>query len=303
MGHYVDASVQTLIEGLTRDPAAHPSALRPANKQEPPTDTPTPPDDMAIDKLHFSTGPAISKADMIKVTSPTLLLRRKTRPPMVARISMPENKFQNISFDIENPASPPPTEAILSPLPAVNRLHAGHTPIIPRARSPLPQEESDPPSPVADHPLSGPLFLPPQPGDGAEDAIPLTVLDAELEKLRLEQEREEQEESDPAQPEPMPTQAPTGNSGISHLQPAIDSIDATQHNHPSHAVYNESEVHTHSSSSSTNTRRTSDNSGETGRSSGNSGGTRRSSRDEVEVVDGVRLKKPKMNLGAPLGQA
>ena len=31
-------------------------------------------------------------------------------------------------------------------------------------------------------------------------------------------------------------------------------------------------------------------------------GLRRSSADSVEVVDGVILKKPKMNMGAPLGQ-
>jgi hypothetical protein len=260
---------------------------------------------MAIDKLHLNTGPTISKTDMNNITSPTLLLRRKKRPSMVARISMPKSAFENIRFDVENPASPPPTEAVMSPLPAANRLHAGHTPIIPRARSPLPQDESDPPSPVADQPLSGPLFLPPQPGDGAEDAIPLTVLDAELERLRLEQEREEQAEGAPTQPEPVPIQAPTGDSEPSQLQlqPAVDSIDATQHNHPSQAVYNESEIITHSFTSSTNTRRASDNSGETRRSSDNSGGTRRSSHDEVEVVDGVRLKKPRMNLGAPLGQA
>jgi hypothetical protein len=295
MPHYVDASIQTLIEGLTRDPAVHPSALLP------PADTTTPPDDMAIDKLQLDTVSAVSKPIMNNLTSPTLLLRRKKRPPMVARISMPESAFGNIKFDVENPASPPPTETVLSPLPAANRLHAGHTPIIPCARSPLPRDESDPPTPVEDEALRGPLFLPPQPGDGAEDTIPLTVLDAELEKLRLEQEKETNGESVP-QPS-VPVHDPTPVSELSQSQPAVEPINPPPKDDPTQHSRNTSADIRRSSDTSAAVRPSSVDFEKTRRSSENSAETRRSSADEVEVVDGVILKKPKMNLGAPLGQA
>jgi len=286
MPHYVDASVQTLIEGLTHDSMAHPSALLP------PTNTTTPPDDMAIDKLHLDTAPSISKLNMDNLTSPTLLLRRKKRPPMVTRISMPESVFGNVKFDVENPASPPPTEMVLSPLSAANRLHAGHTPIIPRARSPLPRDESDPPTPVEDEALSGPLFLPPQPGDGAEDTISLHVLDAELERVRLEQEEQEDES---ASPPPVPTNHhPAHGLVSSQPRPAAESAYLP----PIDNVATQG-----SRNNSGDTGPSSDNSVDTLRSSDYSGTTRRSSADEAEVVDGVILKKPKMNLGAPLGKA
>ena len=285
MPHYVDASAQTLIEGLARDPTVHPSALLP------PTDTTTPPDDMAIDKLQIDSTPTISKTNMDSPTSPTLLLRRKKRPSLVARISMPKSIFDKVKFDDEDPASPPPTEAVLSPLPAANRLHAGHTPIIPGARSPLPQEESGPPTPVEDEALRGPLFLPPQPGDGAEDTIPLTALDAELERVRLEQEKEEGEQS--VSPPPAPTDDPNLDPEPSQPLSAVEpsnippSDDSTQ---LERNISNES-------------RGSSDSSDKTGRSTDYSIATRRSSADDAEVFDGVILKKPKMNLGAPLGQA
>lgn len=285
MPHYVDACVQTLIEGLTHDPTVRPSALLP------PTNTTTPPDDMAIDKLHLDTAPAISKSNMDSDQSPTLLLRRKKRPPMVARISMPESAFEHIKFDVEDPASPPPTETVLSPLPAANRLHAGHTPIIPRARSPLPHDARDPPSPVEDESLRGPLFLPPQPGDGTEDTIPLTVLDAELERIRLEQENEKDEEELNAAPPSIPTlDDPVHGSDPDQSQPATEPTDAPLHDGSVQCSRSNSGDITGSSNESEDTRRSSD----------NSGGTRRSS---VEAFDGVILKKPKMNLGAPLGQA
>jgi hypothetical protein len=295
MPHYVDASAQTLIEGLTHNPIAHPSALLP------PTNTTTPPDDMAIDKLHLDTTPSITKTNMETLTSPTLLLRRKKRPPMVARISMPESVFGNVKFDVENPASPPPTETVLSPLPAANRLHAGHTPSIPRARSPLDRDESDPPTPIEDEALRGPLFLPPQPGDGTEDTIPLNALDAELEKVRLEQEKEDAEESVP--PPPMPTnKGSTHGPDPSQFQPAAKPTEPPLYD-PVPGNWNNSEDIRRSSDCSGDTRRSSDNSEKVRRSSDYSSGTRRSSADEVDVVDGVILKKPKMNLGAPLGQA
>lgn len=250
MAHYVDKASQTLIAGLTRDPAARPAALCP------PTDTPTPPDDMAIEKMHLpkEAVPPIKTNVNERNMQPSQLLKRKNRPPMVARISLPASEF-----DPDTPRSPPPTDVVMSPLPAANTLHAGHTPIIPRALSPLPQDEpSGPRTPEQEEALSGPLTLPPQPGDGAEDTIPLSVLDAELEKLRIEQEHED-EQSEPSTSENQDAQAP-------------DPIQSAETEHQ------------RSRKSSEDARR-------------------RPSADEVEAVDGVLLKKPRINFGAPLGQA
>lgn len=247
MVHYVDHSAQTLIQGLTRDPAARPAVLIPQ------ADTTTPPDDMAIDKAHL--GPDLtntfSKASLDdRDSSPLLLLKRKKRPPMVARISLPAP-----DFEADTPRSPPPTGGLFSPLPAANKLHAGHTPIIPRALSPLPADDTSIAStPSEEEVLSGPLTLPPQPGDGAEDTIPLTVLDAQLEKIRKEQEKAEMH-SAPAPP-------------VEHGA-AADPLQCSAVEVPC-------------------TRMTS---------------TDSASSNEVNFVDGVILKPPKMNMGAPLGQA
>lgn len=249
MAHYVDKAVQTHIEGLTRDPDARPAALCP------PTDTTTPPAETVVQKLQLHTGdpPTISKTDPSPDAddtnmSPSQVFSRKNRPRLVARISLPA-----FEFDAETPLSPPPTHAVLSPLPAANKLHAGHTPIIPRALSPIQHYKSSGPStPDQEEGLSGPLTLPPQPGDGAEDTIPLNVLNAELEKLRIEQEMEERQKG--------PTAV------VSDLSPELNRLST--------------------------------------KSSENEGSQRsRKSSDDVVVVDGVILKKPKMNLGAPLGQA
>lgn len=183
-----------------------------------------------------------SKMDVNANVSPTLLLRRKNRPSLVARISLPPSEFA------ESPRSPPPTLAVMSPLPAANTLHAGHTPIFPRSLSPL-QKRDDPSgqsTPEQDESLSGPLTLPPQPGDGTADRIELRVLDAELEKIAKEQDIASR-------------QSPASSSPSLNAQ--ISGLDSRK------------------------------------------GSSRRSSENEVEVVDGVILKKPKMNMGAPLGQA
>ncbi|KAF1961595.1 hypothetical protein CC80DRAFT_531461 [Byssothecium circinans] len=262
MANYVNQSTQTEISGLTRDAALLPAALF----ARPPRDTPTPPEDMmAVDKPQLSAEdtPTITKTNTNNLNeSPTLLLRRKNRPKLEARISMPEV----VRLDAETPRSPPPTEAVMSPLPLQNRLYAGHTPIIPRSMSPLADPEEDDDEIVGetaqtDDALSGPLTLPPQPGDGTEDTIPLSVLDATLERLRLQQEGE------------IPAAAP---------------------NHPGETVERESEsvsrVSTHDSPSS--------------RSRTSPTKLRRQSADaDVLAVDGVLLKKPRINFGAPIGQA
>ncbi|KAF2180718.1 hypothetical protein K469DRAFT_269465 [Zopfia rhizophila CBS 207.26] len=236
---YVDNSAQTIIAGLTKHLSPFPPVLTH-------TSTTTPPDDVP-DKLltKFDTPPMISTTDTDGMTtSPTLLPKRRKRPPLVTRISLP-----GLEVGSEGPRSPPPTDAILSPLPAANVLHAGHTPIVPRALSPLHmQDESGESTPEMEEPLTGPLTLPAVLGDGAADRIELKVLDAELEKIAQEQ----------------------GNS-----------------HHDDNA----------SVSTSQNVER-----GGGGSRKGSTDVRRRSSADEVEVVDGVILKKPKMNLGAPLGQ-
>lgn len=244
--NYVDRGSQTEIQGLAKDPATLPRALKSSPAATAPADTPTPPDDMALDNLsHFTQRPAsTSNATSTANLQPSMFLKRKQRPLMVARISLPADDLAND----DDPQSPPPTEALMSPLPAANRLHAGHTPIIPRALSPLPHS-SGPSSPPGDEGLTGPLTLPPQPGDGTEDTIPLHVLDQELEKLRLEQER---------------------GAGRS------DSATEAETDHEDDAVPLSRRV---------------------------SKEGQRHGGEEVEVVDGVLLKKPRMNLGAPLGQA
>lgn len=263
MDRYVSRGCQTDIHGLCHDPAPLPLPLvspQPAANTAAAnniTGTPTPPDDAALDKTRFpdpdppimsSTVPSHAEhAEQhsynyaASTMQPSMLLKRKTRPALVTRISLPGPT----TLDDENPRSPPPTEALMSPLPAANTLHAGHTPIIPRALSPLPPSSG--PSSPADEALAGPLTLPPQPGDGTEDTIPLHVLDAELEKLRLAQERSTSERSDSAEPDE------------SHEDDAAPPTARTAREN------------------------------------------RRSPTDEV--VDGVILKKPRMNMGAPLGQA
>lgn len=221
--NYVDKSVQTIISGLTKHAAQTPPALAGL-------ETTTPPEDMEAKDMQNRNNNA----------APSLLVRRKQRASFVTHITLPPS-----DFDEEGSHSPPPTQTVMSPLPAANKLHAGHTPIIPRSLSPLRmQEHSRESSPDIDEPLSGPLTLPALPGDGAEERIELKVLDAELEKIANAQSRDDT-------PSP-PTEA----------------------NEPQRCR----------KASSTDTRR-------------------RQSTDDVEVVDGVILKKPRMNMGAPLGQA
>jgi len=236
MSNYVSRATQTEIQGLVRDPAALPASL------VPPPDTPTPPDDMAIDKLQLPRGqaPASSKPSIdTRSMQPSLLLKRKNRPSLIARISLPPSDFGN-----ENPLSPPPTETAMSPLPAANKLHAGHTPIIPCAMSPLPPDESARTTPDPDEGLSGPLTLPPQPGDGVGDTIPLSVLDQELEKLRIAQENSSERSNSVVERDHTDKLPLSRKSSKDGWRPSTD-----------------------------------------------------------EAVDGVILKKPKMNMGAPLGQA
>lgn len=246
MGNYVERGCQTEIKGLCKDPASFPQQLKSPHA---PNDTPTPPDDMVFDNSPFTTKDTSSNHHHQQTNTnlqPSMFLKRKNRPTMVARISLPASGFD------EDPRSPPPTEALMSPLPAANRLHAGHTPIIPRAMSPLPPSEG-PASPADDDGLSGPLTLPPQPGDGTEDTIPLHVLDQELEKLRLAQESTREHDFELARSDSATEADPEHEDDATSLTRS-SSKDSQKHS-------------------------------------------------SDEVVDGVLLKKPRMNMGAPLGQA
>ncbi|KAF2657240.1 hypothetical protein K491DRAFT_691256 [Lophiostoma macrostomum CBS 122681] len=238
MPDYVDKSAQTTIAGLAKHPVPIPPILVDQST--------TPPEDTQDKNLsqpphNEATLPASMMETANPDASPSMLLRKK-RPNLVARISLPPSGLDNT----DAPPSPPPTQAVLSPLPANNRLHAGHTPIKPgRSLSPLPpgsdQSRESTPEPEQDASLEGPLMLPALPGDGSEDRIELKALDTVLERIASEQGTYEQTvtESGPSQ-----------------------SADAGGH------------------------------------------GSRQGSTDsQVEVVDGVRLKPPRMNMGAPLGQA
>lgn len=239
MAPYADAGTQTIIAGLANNPSPVPTILTHHS------DATTPPDEMPSKAdLQLPANPFDMEDD--RNVSPALLLRRKNRPLMVTRISLPPREYVD-----EPPLSPPPTRGIMSPLPAANTLHAGHTPIVPRSRSPLQTfdspDGSGQSSPQQDDGLSGPLTLPALPGDGSNDRIELAVLDAELEKIAHARERETKRQSETNSPVP-----------IGQTSSVEKSTTAS---------------------------------------------SRRSSENEVEVVDGVILKKAKWNMGAPLGQA
>jgi hypothetical protein len=247
MANYVSQATQTLIGGLVHDPAPHPASLtsrRPIDDTPPEDTSPEDKGKMAIDKLQLPAErtPSMPNPNLGNpYASPAMLLRKKGRPRLEARISMPKVT----QFDPDNPHWPPPTEAVMSPLPAANLLYAGHTPILPRSRSPFVERNEEinaPMTPDQDEALSGPLTLPLQPGggDGVDDVIPLSVLDAQLEKIRIEQE---------SYVNPEPEQVPPSNMDLNFGIPEV----------------------------------------------------RRQSADEV--VDGVILKKQRLNFGAPLGQA
>lgn len=258
MANYVDATTQTIWAGLAKRPSLRPDILFTA------PDTTTPPDDMMTEKPHSlgqlsSAVQSLLYSPSVSTTSTaqeklTLAERRKSRPGLVARISLPSSELGD-----EVLPSPPPTHAILSPLPEANKRHAGHTPLIPRALSPVqaveeqsaqeaPAQEDRLTTPDGDKALSGPLVLPTNPVDGAEDLIALEALDDELSKIAREQDRFSK-----LRDAPEPTQAQQTADGLS--------------------LSRKGSAESHKSS------------------------------EDVETVDGVRLKSPPLNFGVPFGQA
>lgn len=192
---YVDKGSQTIWAGLTRQ------SIRPEILYSPPKDTSTPPAEMVTEKSQFPNGiPSITESHYDGQNKPmsTLLERRKNHPGLISKIPLPASEF---SDDV--PLSPPPTHALLSPLPEANRRDAGHTPLIPRALSPSDSEvqeerESQPghkqrtegdrsATPDADRGLKGPLTLPSNPLNGAPDNFGIQELDQVLNKIAKQQ--------------------------------------------------------------------------------------------------------------------
>ena len=122
---YAHASTQTIVAGLTKTFAFMP--------------TPPPDDAFAAVAKHVS-----PRAEPAAATASGMALvpERKKRPQLHARISIhPPAAFRSV-VDDGDACSPPPTEAALSPVPGANLLHAGHTPKFARALSPLAAPES-----------------------------------------------------------------------------------------------------------------------------------------------------------------
>ncbi|KAF1830573.1 hypothetical protein BDW02DRAFT_93873 [Decorospora gaudefroyi] len=251
---YANACTQTLWAGLTKTQQCRPEMLLSA------PDTTTPPAEMVPDKQAqgldgILAASHLSRPDANASSFRSLRERRQNRPDFPTRISLP-----NSDMNDEIMPSPPPTHALLSPLPAANKRHAGHTPLIPRALSPVQDEEQAPPvedeeaqttTPPQDQPLIGPLMLPTNPVDGASDHIALDVLDDVLEKVAKDQDRFSKLKD---APEP---------SAVAIAEDYEEDLPLS-------------------------------------RKGSGSADSRKSS--TVEVVDGVKLKSPPLNFGAPIGQ-
>lgn len=200
---YADAGTQTQWAALTRGAVVSPEFFLTA------PDTITPPDDVLTRKLQTAEmlnalpgGPRQQKPAATKGL--TLLERRGNNPELASgiRLPTPTQPYNSASqLDEESIPSPPPTQAAVSPLPAANKLYAGHTPLQPGSLSPVQAElevaptglpEHDPPTPQQDPSLSGALSLatlPTNPVNGASEHISLQELDKVLEEVAYDQER------------------------------------------------------------------------------------------------------------------
>lgn len=205
---YVHAATQTMWAGLSKADIRSDILLSTP-------DTMTPPAETIMDKQHdmdsLAVATQLGTLDPLLPAFKSLLHKRQKHLHLPAHIAMP-------SLELEDNAlpSPPPTLNLLSPLPAVNKLHAGHTPLVPRALSPVQDDAPHAPAEqiVAedentsfvseDQPLLGPLVLPTNPVDGAADHIALDVLDDVLEKVAQEQLRfsKLKDASEPTTPPP-----------------------------------------------------------------------------------------------------
>ena len=268
MANYVDVGTQTKWAGLMQR-----ETVRPQTLLSPPPDTSTPPDDMLTEKSQFMYGgivPSIASPELHQddQTTPTasssLLERRRNRAGLDARIDLPS---ASDALNDEVTYSPPPSNALLSPIPEANKRHAGHTPLIPRSLSPErePALAGEQPNaqqtaddgnatPDADQGLKGALTLPTNPVDGAqEDHIGLETLDQVLNKIAKQQKILRGEFDDEPEKEPKE-------------KPRMDSVEVGEDDLPLSRK-----------------------------------GSADSRRSNTEEVDGVILKSPRSNFGAPLG--
>ncbi|KAF2852619.1 hypothetical protein T440DRAFT_31763 [Plenodomus tracheiphilus IPT5] len=272
---YADASTQTVWAGLTKGDLVRPEFLLTI------PDTTTPPDDMLTHKSQSVV--AIRHPIRMQPRVPTLLERRGNNPDLARGIPLPGASTSQLGDELT--ASPPPTHAGLSPLPAANRLYAGHTPLIPGSPSPIKDElqvaselvveaddsidddmNDESPTPQQDPALAGALSLPTLPAnpvDGAAEHIVLSDLDQALEAIAREQER------------------------FSRLRDEPESASA---------LASTSQQQSTSASTASSEQATDDGLSLSRKGSADS----RSS--NVSYVNGIPLKSPPLNFGIPMGQ-
>lgn len=204
MVNYSDSAAQTEWAGLMQQ------SVRPETLLSAPQDTTTPPAEMAdmvTEKPQFHTIPQFQfsrpngNSNNPGSSRQTIIERRANHPGLVARIDMPRPELND-----EVPLSPPPTaRALLSPLPEANTRHAGHTPLLDRARSPEAEakdlldsqaeasssvQQNDPVQTAEDdEALTGSLILPTDPSAAHDDSnfISLDRLDHELDRIARQQ--------------------------------------------------------------------------------------------------------------------
>ncbi|CBX97387.1 hypothetical protein IAQ61_007193 [Plenodomus lingam] len=290
---YADASTQTIWAGLTKGDLVRPEFLLTL------PDTTTPPDDMLTQKSQSVV--AVPRSLRLQPRLPSLWERRGNHPVLARGIPMPRPSIAS-RLGEELTASPPPTHAVLSPLPAANKLYAGHTPLIPGSPSPEDEDEDVKPpvaselvveanddadindqstTPQQDPSLAGALSLPTLPTnplDGTEEFIVLNDLDRALEEVARDQERF-------ARLKDAPDHAPSSSSA-SASPPASASASASA-----------AETSPEQTESTSSSERVTDDGLSLSRK-----GSADSRTSNVSYVNGVPLKSPPLNFGVPMGQ-
>ncbi|KAH7065974.1 hypothetical protein BKA63DRAFT_168371 [Paraphoma chrysanthemicola] len=216
MTNYKDAASQTIWLGLTqRDDVRLVIS--------PPHDTNTPPDEMVTEKLQLdylnsslksaeeNASPQASaqnselQPSMIEGSQPQQIqpsqMESEGENHATRLIDVAHGSLPSFALNDDDPASPPPTHAILSPPPEANRRFAGHTPLFPPTQDTQDPEDyfgaaafeqavhddGDARTPDADEALQGALTLPANPVDGTAEHIELDALDKVLSKIARQQ--------------------------------------------------------------------------------------------------------------------
>lgn len=311
---------QTDWQGLVKCDVVRPDMLLPSS---PPPDTPTPPhDDMMLTEKpqFFHAVPEIRRDPPVQPepierppqTSSLLQRRAASLNPHIAlpTVSRPVDELND-----EVPLSPPTTRALLSPLPEANRRHAGHTPLIDRALSPA-EEAAQPTLPIAeelevqppaddrvatpdlDEALTGALTLPANPVDGAEDHIELSALDKVLGKIAKQQAVLRGEFDDEDEPSPKAESSSGVNEPSSHAESSSAAIDSSPQAESSTAAASKARRKSSADYFISDSLEMTDEGLKLSRKG--SADTTRSG--ATEEIDGIRLKAPSSNFGAPMGQ-